>query len=262
MHGCYHDSHLQTAAISLILKVHRLRSTWDLVDSFIALSDFARNKFIDSGLPAQRVKIKPNFVDPDPGERTETGEYALFIGRLSPEKGLLTMIDAWRRLRCAVPLRIIGDGPMRARLELECAKLSHSKIKFEGAIPRENVFAAIKRARFLIFPSEWYECFPMTLAEAFACGTPCIASAIGSVEEIVQDRRNGLLFEPRNSQDLADMVAQAWLSPETTRQMGREARECFESAYTAEKNYTRLMDIYSETLAARHKEYATELQGC
>jgi glycosyltransferase involved in cell wall biosynthesis len=258
-HGCYHNSRLQTAAVSLTLKVHRLRSTWTMVDSFIALSGFARNKFIESGLPAQKVKIKPNFVDPDPKERTETGEYALFVGRLSPEKGLITMIDAWRRLHYPVPLRIVGDGPMRAQLELESAKVPHSNIKFEGAIPRESVFEAIKRARFLILPSEWYECFPMTLVEAFACGTPCIASAIGSLEEIVEDGRNGLLFEPRNAQDLADKVEQAWSSPEMTRQMGREARKSFENIYTAEQNYVRLMDIYSETLAGRQKEYAAEL---
>jgi glycosyltransferase involved in cell wall biosynthesis len=263
IHGCYHESRVHTAAISLILKVHRLRSTWDMVDSFIALSDFARNKFIDSGLPAQKVKIKPNFVDPDPEERTEIGEYALFIGRLSPEKGLSTMIDAWSRLRLPVPLRIIGDGPMRACLELESAKLPNCNIKFEGAVPRESVFEAIKRARFLIFPSEWYECFPMTLVEAFACGTPCIASAIGSLEEIVENGRNGLLFEARNAQDLADKVEQAWSSPEASRQMGREARRCFETRYTADQNYIRLMDIYSETLAANNRtEYAAEFQQC
>jgi glycosyltransferase involved in cell wall biosynthesis len=258
--GCYHDSRLHTAAVSLTLKVHRLRSTWMMVDSFIALSRFARNKFIESGLPAQRVKIKPNFVDPDPKERTETGEYALFVGRLSPEKGLMTMIDAWRRLHYPVPLRVVGDGPMRAQLEVEAAKLSHSNIKFEGAIPREKVFEAIKRARFLILPSEWYECFPMTLVEAFACGTPCIASALGCLEEIVEHGRNGLLFEPRNAQDLADKVEQAWSDLESTRQMGREGRKSYESTYTAEQNYVRLMDIYSEALMARQTEAAVELQ--
>jgi len=121
-HGCYRESRAATAAVALMLQVHRARGTWDdSVSGFIALTQFARNKFIERGLPAEKIYVKPNFVYPDPGERTIPGNYALFAGRLSPEKGVSTLLEAWDRLRSPIPLVIVGDGPLRADLEAEAA---------------------------------------------------------------------------------------------------------------------------------------------
>ena len=113
-HACYRDSRVMSGAIALMLKTHRSRQTWNgRIDAYIAISGFVRDKFVQAGFPASKISVKPNFVDPDPGERSHSGDYALFLGRLSPEKGLLTLLEAWERLPSAVPLVIAGDGPMR-----------------------------------------------------------------------------------------------------------------------------------------------------
>jgi glycosyltransferase involved in cell wall biosynthesis len=247
-HGCYRDSRPATASVALMLAWHRRSGTWDdLVDRYIALTDFARSKFIASGFASGKIVVKPNFVDPDPGPRGRGGEYALYVGRLSKEKGLHTLIDAWKRLPKSCALHIIGDGPERKELEEEVQRCDLSSIQFRGRLSHEESLAAMKSACFLILPSDWYESFPMTLAESFACGTPVICSKLGSMEEIVDDSRTGLHFAAGDSEDLVRKVEWALSHPAEIAAMGREARREFEEKYTAEKNYSYLMDIYQRT---------------
>ena len=246
MYGCWRGSRMGTAVVATMLTVHRLIRTWqEQVDLYIALTEFARQKFVEGGLPAEKIVVKPNFVAPDPGEGHHEGGYALFVGRLSPEKGLRTLLRAWKRLK-GVPLKVVGDGPLLERVQGSVSKEGLKEIEVLGRRPREEVLQLMQEAQMLVFPSECYENFPSVIAEAFACGLPVIASRRGAMTEIVEDGRTGLHFEPGSPEDLAAKVEWAWTHPNELREMGREARREYEQKYTAERNYEVLMGIYSK----------------
>jgi glycosyltransferase involved in cell wall biosynthesis len=250
LHGCYRDSRAETSAVALMLTVHRWLGTWSkMVDCFIALTEFSCKKFTEAGLPAEKIAVKPNFAHPDPGAREGRGEYALFAGRLSEEKGLGTLLATWERLNNRVPLEIVGDGPLRSTLQDEAQRRMMGSIHFCGWMPRDRTVAAMKQARFLVFPSEWYEGFPLTIAEALACGVPVISSRLGGMQEIVADGRTGLHFTPGDPEDLAVKVQWAWAHPEEMAAMGRAARAEYEAKYTAERNYAMLIEIYQRAIA-------------
>ena len=249
-YGCYRDSRAATASVALMLGVHRFLGTWEKsVTCYIALTEFGRQKFIAGGLPAEKIAVKPNFVHPDPGERTRRGEYGLFVGRLSREKGISTLLQAWGRLPRHYALHIIGDGPERDGLEAQARQLSLSAVQFQGRLSRDETVTAMKRARFLVVPSGWYETFGMCIAEAFACGTPVICSRLGAMQELVSDGRTGLHFSCGDPNDLAEKVAWAWSHPNEMDAMGREARAEYEAKYTPERNYPMLMGVYRHALA-------------
>jgi glycosyltransferase involved in cell wall biosynthesis len=252
LHACFKDSRPATAALALALAVHRVKRTWTYgIDSYIALSQFSRSKILQAGLPAESVFVKPNFVHPDPGISTGSREYAVFIGRLSPEKRVGTILKAWTQLAKPIELRIIGEGPDAVALQQEATRRGLTNVHFHGYLPRDQALTILRGAHFLIFPSELYENFPMTIAEAFACGVPVICSKLGAMQEIVEDYRTGLHFTPGDADDLAAKVEWAWNHPERMRKMGDEAREEYKSKYTAEKNYTLLKEIYQHALAGR-----------
>lgn len=207
---------------------------------YIALNEFCRGKFIEGGLPAERVLVRPNFVDfavPQPAPR----EGLLFVGRLSIEKGVATLAEAMALLSDA-RLRVAGDGPEAGLLD---GMASVAKL---GSLPGEAVRQEMSRAAALVVPSICYENFPRTLVEAFACGLPVIASRIGALAELVRDGETGLLFEPGNPRDLADRMAWALAHPELMAAMGRNARAQYETEFSAEVNYRRLMEIYQEAI--------------
>jgi glycosyltransferase involved in cell wall biosynthesis len=251
-YGCYQGSKLGTSAIALMLQVHRRLRTWaKMVDCYIALTEFSRRKLIDGGLPAAKIRVKPNFVLPDPGMRERRGHYALFAGRLVDPKGLPTLLAAWKLLRKPIPLVVIGDGPNRAALESQLKEAGLRDVVYRGRLSHEDTVEAIKGARFLIFPSEWYEGFPVTIAESFACGVPVICSRLGSMQEIVADGRTGLHFRPTEADDLASKIEWAWDHPEQMEAMGRGARLEFEAKYTAERNFYLLKEIYEFAMGAK-----------
>jgi glycosyltransferase involved in cell wall biosynthesis len=252
-HACYRESHGATAAVALMLAMHRKARTWtDKVTLHIALTEFSRRKFTEGGLPAEKIVVKPNFISPDPGEKKEVGEGAVFVGRFWPEKGVATLLRAWRQLPTPIPLRIFGDGPLRTELERMASDLNLSNVTFAGHVSNEITQAAIKSARLLIFPSENYENFPVTIVEALSCGTPVVCSRLGAMQEIVRDRVTGLHFTPGNSGELAQQVAWAWDHPSEVKEMGRAARLDYEQKYTAESNYATLMSIYRQAISAGH----------
>ncbi|MGI9072218.1 MAG: glycosyltransferase [Bryobacteraceae bacterium] len=258
-HGCYRGSRAATATIALSISVHRKRHTWTReVDCYIALTEFARGRFLRAGLPSEKVFVKPNFVHPDPGmQRNGEGHYALFVGRLSEER-VRTMLSAWSRLRIPrIPLVIIGGGPELERLQEETVRRGLNEVSFRGPLPRDEAIAAMHGARFLVFSSEWYENFPVTIAESFACGIPVICSRIGAMQEIVDDGRTGLHFTSGDAADLAARVEWAWDHPQQMRFMGEEARRDYETKYTAKKNYPILANIYEH--AIRRKVSALEV---
>jgi glycosyltransferase involved in cell wall biosynthesis len=244
-YGCYRGSKLGTASVALMLEAHRRAGTWkSMVDCYIALTEFARKKMIAAGLPPEKVRVKPNFVLPDPGRRTGTGQFALFVGRLEELKGISTMLQAWKRLSQPIPLVIAGDGPYAPKLKAEIAEHGCSNVNYRGALSHSDIIAAMKQARFLVFPSEWYEGFPMTIAEAFACGVPVISSRLGSMEEIVQDGRTGLHFSAGDPDDLARKIEWAWSHPRELDCMGLAARAECEEKYTGKRNFEILKEIY------------------
>ena len=251
-HGCYRNSRPETAAVAAMLQTHRKRRTWtDAVTGFIAATEFGRQKFIEGGLPAEKIYVKPNCVEPDPGERNTPGDYALFVGRLSPEKGLSTLLGAWGQLGASIPLVIAGDGPLRARLESEASENNLRNVTFRGRLDANQTRAAMKQARFLVLPSLWYEGFPLVMAESLACGTPVIGSRLGAMQEVITDGRTGLHFTTGDSADLAEKVDWAWSHPSELIAMGHEARRDYEALYTPEVNYSLLMSIYEQALRTR-----------
>jgi glycosyltransferase involved in cell wall biosynthesis len=244
-HGCYRESRVMTATLATILSWHRLTRTWEnSIDCYIALTEFSREKFIAAGFHPDKIVVKPNFVDQDPGPKTKTGDFALYVGRLTPEKGLETLLAAWQHFPAQWQLQVIGSGPERPDLESRVRTQNLVNINFRGSLSRPETIALMKEARFLVVPSLWYEGFPMVIAEAMACGTPVICSELGAMEEIVAHGRTGLHFTAGDAEDLAQKAAWAWIHPEDMTEMGRAARFEYERRYTAEKNYAALMKIY------------------
>jgi glycosyltransferase involved in cell wall biosynthesis len=246
-HGCYRKSRSATAAVAVTLAVHRkLKTLPHAVTRYIANTEFARQKFIAAGFPADRVKVKPNFLYPDPGKHTGRGRYAVFAGRLSPEKGLRRLLEAWAGLQERIPLHIIGDGPLRQAIEKQAAGLPD--VRLDGSLTHDETLQMLKSALFLVCPSEWYENFPMVIVEAFACSTPVICPRLGAMQEVVCGGRTGLHFDNGDTKDLIDKVTWAWRNPEKMHLMGEAARQEFETKYTAEQNYNNLMAIYEDAL--------------
>jgi glycosyltransferase involved in cell wall biosynthesis len=247
VHKCYRGSRAASGVIAAMLTVHRVLRTWtEMVDVYVALTEFARSKFIEGGLPAGKIVVKPNFVAPDPGRGQGGGGYALFVGRLAPEKGTGTMLAAWERLGTRIPLKIVGDGPLRDRVVGTAAR--RSNVEWLGHRPVEEVHALMGKADMLVFPSEWYETFGRVAVEAFAVGTPVIAANIGAVAELVEHGRTGLEFRPGDPEDLVTQVEWALSHPAELRRMRDEVRAEFEAKYTAERNYLALMEIYEAAL--------------
>jgi glycosyltransferase involved in cell wall biosynthesis len=244
VYGCYRRSRAQTAVVAAISAVHRWLKTWqEQVNLYIALTEFARQKLIQGGLPAAKIVVKPNFVYPDPGMRREAGDYVIFVGRLSPEKGVTTLLTTWKKLR-GIPLKLVGDGPAEAEVHHLIQESRAGEVELLGRRPHDQVLALMKQARLLVSPSASYETFGLVVVEAFACGVPVVASRLGATAEIVEDGRTGLLFTPGDPDDLAEKVRWAINHPDAMDRMGQNAREIYEKKYTAEMNYHMLLNIY------------------
>lgn len=239
--GCYRESRPASAALAGMLVVHRAAGTWrNKVSRYIALNEFCRAKFVAGGLPAERIVVKPNFVDFSAPAEVERAGF-LFVGRLSAEKGVTALADAARQVP-GVALRVAGSGP-----EASCLA-GIAGVAALGALDGSTVRAEMGRAMALVLPSIWYENFPRTLVEAYACGLPVIASRIGALAELVRDGETGLLFEPGNAADLADKLRWAQAHPQRMAEMGRKARALYEAEFTAERNYAQLMAIYRDAI--------------
>lgn len=240
--GCYRGSKAQSAVLAGMVTLHRALGTWqNKVTRYIALNEFCRNKFIEGGLPPDRIVIKPNFVDfatPVAGARAGF----LFVGRLSAEKGVGILVNAAQALG-SEQVRVAGTGPEAGLL------VGVPGLQALGALGGGSVRAEMSQATALVLPSIWYENFPRTLVEAFGCGLPVIASRIGALSELVQDGITGLLFEPGNAQELAEKMRWAQAHPEQMAEMGRNARALYEAEFTAERNYHQLMAIYQDAIA-------------
>ena len=245
LHGCYRGSKAQTGVLAGMVTLHRGLGTWrHKVTRYIALNEFCRQKFIAGGLPADRIVVKPNFVDagpaPAPGERRGV----LYVGRLSQEKGIGVLADAMRRLGGSVPLDVVGTGPQADLL------VGLEGVTLHGAQPGAQVMAMMRRARMLVMPSIWYENFPRTLVEAFGCGLPVVASRLGAMATLVDDGHDGLLFEAGSGEALAAALQSLAADPARCAALGHAARQTYEARLTPEANYRQLTGIYAEAVAA------------
>jgi len=249
LHSCYRESALGTSAVAAMIVLHRLLRTWKrTVTTFIAVSEFHRQKLVAQGFPPSRIVVKPPLVL-DPGPPGRGGDGFLFVGRLTVEKGIRTMLKAMQLVNPAVRLTVVGDGPLAA--EVRTAADCNPRIHFVGRLPLGQVLDLVGAARCVLFPSEWYETFGRIAVESFAKGTPVITSRIGAVAEIVDDGRTGFHFRAGDPQDLARAIDHAFASADGLADMRIAARLEYEEKYTAERNYRMLVDIYEKAIAAR-----------
>lgn len=250
VHACYRQSRLQSAAVAAMTAWHRHSGAWRKhVDAYIVLSDFAKNRLLDSplGLRPEVLHIKPNFCA-DPGERPQpSGDDFLFVGRLSPEKGIDTLLQAFQQT--GLPLRVIGTGPLAGRVAQAAAHTP--SIRYDGFQPPERVRAQMHVARALVFPSQWYEGFPVTLAEALACGLPAIVSRVGGLPEIVEDQAQGLLVPPGDADALAAATRRLAADAPLHARLAQQARQKYLFHYTPERTYDQLQQLYQHVCDQR-----------
>jgi glycosyltransferase involved in cell wall biosynthesis len=250
VYRCYRRSFFGSLAACRMVEYHRRHNTWrEKVDGFIAPTDFARDKFIKAGFSADKITVKPNFLNYEPPPGKGEGGYALFVGRLSHEKGIKILFEAWKLLSGKMPLKIAGDGPLAGWVKRETKKMP--SVELLGYRQRPEVVALMQDASVLIFPSICYEGFGMSIIEAYSVGLPVIAGDLGSMSLLVAHGRTGLHFRPGDAQDLAAHVQWALAHPTELARMRREARLEFEMKYTAKINYGLLMDIYERSIAAK-----------
>jgi glycosyltransferase involved in cell wall biosynthesis len=205
-----------------------------------------KSKFVEAGLPAEIIHVKPNFVPEyknlPPLDMSLPRRSALFAARFSQEKGVDLVLRAWQGMD--QPLRMMGDGPL-AGLVREKATPAMTLI---GWRPMETLIEELRNAEFLLMPSTWYEGFPVTLALALANGLPIIASRLGAMGEVVEDGKTGLLFTAGNVAELREKVIWAFNNPQRMREMGANARAVYEEKYSPQANYRMLMEIYEAAL--------------
>lgn len=255
VHGCYRGSRAQSGVLAGMLALHRALGTWrDKIAAYIALSEFGRRKFIEGGLPAARIRVKPNFVDLPAEPPASPRNGFLFVGRLSPEKGVGVLAAAARRLG-GFDVRVAGTGPAEASLR------GTPGITLLGALPADEVIGEMLRARVLVLPSVWYEGFPRTLVEAFACGLPVIGSRIGALEESIEHGVTGLLSTPGDPDALAHAMAWADAHPVQMIAMGARARQVYRTRFDAASNHAQLMAIYRQALESAPRADAGHKAG-
>ncbi len=250
VHACYRGSRAQTAVMFGMLAVHRAAGTFTRkVSRYIALTEFSRQKFIQGGLPADRLVVKPNFVNGGPLPDSTARQHMLFVGRLSAEKGIAVLGQAWRE--CAgLQLRVIGQG------EESQALPSHPGITMLGRQHATFVTKEMRAATALVLPSVCFENFPLTVAEAYANGLPVIASDIGALTELVEHGVTGLLFKVGDAEHLSRTLKWAAAHPDEMARMGHNARARYESRYTPEINYRQLTAIYRSAIEEVRMEVA------
>lgn len=245
-HGCYRGSRLGSAAVAAMIGGHRIRHTWTRrVSRFIALTGFARSLFAaEVPIPEEQIAIKPNAV-PDPGLGDGRGGFALYVGRLSQEKGIGTLLDATGGEGLGITLKIAGSGPLQSAVE---AAQVPGKVEYLGQLAPEGVRGLMRDARLLLIPSLCYEGLPMVVPEAFGSGLPIIASRIGSLQTLIEDGGDGLLVEPGNPTALVQAVRRITADDRFETWLRSQARRTYEAIYRPDANVRLLMEIYEQAL--------------
>ena len=253
LHACYHDSHLHTAVVASMITIHRWMRTWQTkIDIFLCSTNFYRDLFVQARFPSDKMVVMPHFVQErhQSDSVRKTGDYALFVGRLDPEKGVNTLLEAWRHLD--FPLKIRGNGRLDEAARVFVKQHNMDNIEFVGRMEEHELSDLIGNARFLVMPSEgYYETFGMVIIEAFSRDVPVVASNIGVVPELVSDKQTGLLFEPGNALDLADKARWMWDHPVEARAMGRNGLNTYKERFTQNQCYKTLVDVYERLINSK-----------
>lgn len=255
IHRCYQRSFFSSLGMAMAETIHRRRQT--IVKNtglFLATSAFVKSRFAAAGFPEDRIEVQPNFIDFPPLDTPRPHDgYAIYIGRLSREKGLLTLLNAFKDLP-GLPLKILGEGPLEQQLK-EYAHRYHMKhVSFEGFIDGPLKREKIAHARFLIFPSECYESFGYSIVEGFACGVPVLASDIGSAREPVETGKTGFLFKPGDADDLKQQVQSMLDDPEGLEKMRYNALEKAKRLYTSETGIEKLETLFHRLVNGRERQ--------
>lgn len=254
--GCYRDSVIQTLPVAAMIKFNKFIRTWNRkVDRYIALTEFAKKKFIEGGIPGSKIVVKPNFIAQKEKmpKINEKENYILFVGRISKEKGVDILLSAWEKTldKKGNKLLIIGDGPEKKLLEEQYNQ--HKDIEFLGKLDEDQVLTFMKKAKYLVVPSIWYEGFPMTIIEAFSVGTPVISSNIGSLQEVVVHGKNGFHFNYGDSKALKECLEMA-LKFNDYQDLIQNTFNIYLNNYTPDINFKMLMNIYNNVMMERKNE--------
>ena len=241
-YGYFKDSNIASFVISKF--INKRKDLLKNVSKFITHTEFTKQEFSRHGIPEDKLVIKPNFLNLTEKKTQSISKKnnAIFASRISKEKGILTLVKAFTNID--INLDVLGDGPLLNKVK----KNNINNIKFHGNLTRDEVNKFIYKSKFLVFPSEWYESFPMTILEAFRERTLVLASNIGSIKNIIKDRFNGILFEAGNKSDLIDKVKWILDNPKECDQIALNAYNEFKNKYSSEVNYRQLLDIYNEVL--------------
>jgi glycosyltransferase involved in cell wall biosynthesis len=241
VHRCYRNSLPGSAALALSLSVHGAIRSFDRVALYLPVSEFVRGKYVEAGFPSERFRVKPNFAWPT-ARRDAAGDHFLFVGRLSPEKGIQTLIEAWRDI--PAKLIIVGDGPDAERLR----GAAPPNVEFTGAVARERVADFLRGSRALLLPSLWYEAQPRVIPEAYSAGVPVVASRIGGLPDLVAEGRSGFLVSPRDPAAWADIVGRL-LDDAVSKRLGEGAYDAWKERYSPERGLENLVNSYRDALS-------------
>jgi glycosyltransferase involved in cell wall biosynthesis len=246
-HACYRRSTLQTVSVVLMQIVHRNLKTWQkLITLYVAPSEFVKEWFVKAGFPTGKIIVKPHFDYAEPKVLNGSGKYALFVGRLIKNKGIFELLEAWKSV--AFPLKVVGSGPDEAEVRHFVDKWNLGSVELCGQATSASVVDYIKESLFLIVPSLHHEAFAKVVIEAFACGIPVVGSRRPPLTELIDDGRNGLLFEAGAVGDICNKVK--WLIGHELElnEMGIQAKNDFDVRFSAEENYRQLIDIYGKAI--------------
>lgn len=246
LHSCYRGSAAGSAVATAGMLTHWSLGTWSRsIDRFVALTEFARHKLVEGGLPSDKVIVKPNFIDPDPGPGAGRGGYFLFVGRLTEEKGLRVLLECWKHGQDLPKLKIAGTGPLEN--EVRAAVATMPNVEWLGARSSEEVIELMAEASALLCPSQWYEGMPRVVIESLAVGTPVIGSSIGCYLEMIVEGETGALFATGDAAALRSCLHNL-LQQDSLYGMRNYARRCFQSNYTGDKNLSLLLNVYRSVL--------------
>ena len=246
MKKCYRESLGATTVTVGMLGIHNIMKTWDTkVDGYICISQFVKDQLIKGGFNSDKLHLKYNFVVTELPPVFEPEDYFVYLGRISTEKGIDILLEAFQNNK--EKLLIIGDGPLKGDVEEVCK--TNSNIQYLGKLPLVDSYKIVSRAKALIFPSNWHEPFGRTIVEAFAHGTPVIASKMGGITELVKDGYNGFLFDPKIEMDLNNAIARFNLT-EDEKEIRHNAYASYENTFTPAINFKNIIEIYNKFLNA------------
>jgi len=253
IHGCYRDSRLATLPLAGTVALHRALQTWSKrVDCHIALTDFQRDILIRGGLPADSIVVRPNHQPGTPRviEWSRRNSDILFVGRISQEKGVPTLLKAWRgipqQIKCGRLLRIVGDGPDLGKLK---AEYGDPDVEFTGLVAPELASNLISEASTLVIPSEWFEGFPVVLREALAYGTPTIVSDVGDMGNLITSHEAGLSFPAGHTKSLAECISMSIQHPDLLRSFSQNAHNYYLNFLSERGGLDSLLRIYTQQIA-------------